>query len=124
MNKKETYTHSQQSKKDMKLLELLHHKKNFKELEIETKKLIEIYPNFSQLFNILGYSLHKQGHLKSAIINYEQAISINPKFIFAYNNLGNVYKDLGKFNLLIKNGLHSYQELTDTFNWVKKPLLS
>ena len=98
MNKKETYTHSQPSKKDMKLLELLHHKKNFKELEIETKKLIEIYPNFSQLFNILGYSLHKQGHLKSAIINYEQAISINPKFIFAYNNLGNVYKDLGKFN--------------------------
>ena len=68
------------------------------ELEIKTTKLIKKYPNIAPLLNIVGFALHKQGHLEAAVKNYEQAISINPKFIFAHNNLGNVFKDLGKFN--------------------------
>ncbi len=90
--------HSPPSQKDMKILEVLYSSEKFSKLEIETKKLIKKYPNVPTLLNILGFALHKQGHLSAAVINYEQAIVIDPKFVFAHNNLGNVFKDLGKFN--------------------------
>jgi predicted O-linked N-acetylglucosamine transferase (SPINDLY family) len=90
--------HSPPSQKDMKILEVLYSSEKFSKLEIETKKLIKKHPNVPTLLNILGFALHKQGHLSAAVINYEQAIFIDPKFVFAHNNLGNVFKDLGKFN--------------------------
>ena len=90
--------HPQPSQKNMKILEALYSSEKFSKLEIETKKLIKKYPNVPTLLNILGFALHKQGHLSAAVINYEQAIFIDPKFVFAHNNLGNVFKDLGKFN--------------------------
>ena len=79
----------------------------FNELEIETEKLIQKYPNVAPLLNISGFALHKVGNLRKAAINYEQAISINPKFVFAHNNLGNVLKDLGKFDEALLKYQHS-----------------
>ena len=83
------------SQKDMKMLEVLYSKKKFNELEVTANKLIQKYPNIAPLMNILGFALHKQGNFKKAIISYEQAIAINPKFVFAHNNLGNVLSLVG-----------------------------
>ena len=107
MIKKKIDIHSQPSQKDMKILEVLYNSKKFNKLETETKKLIQKHPNVAPLLNILGFALHKQGHLKKAATNYEQAISIDPKFIFAHNNLGNVFKDLGKFDEALSKYQHS-----------------
>ena len=88
MIKRKTVMHSQPSQKDipsqkdMKILEALYSSEKFSKLEIETKKLIKKYPNVPTLLNILGFALHKQGHLSAAVINYEQAIFIDPKFVF------------------------------------------
>ena len=71
------------SQKDMKMLEVLYSKNKFSELEVAANKLIQKYPNIAPLLNILGFALHKQGNLKKAVISYEQAIAINPKFVFA-----------------------------------------
>ena len=92
-----TNTRSLPSEEAMKKLQILHVSEKFKELETETKKLIEKHPEVAPLFNILGFALHKQGNLKKAETNFKHAISINPKFAFAHNNLGNVFKDLGRF---------------------------
>ena len=97
----------QPSQKDMKMLEVLYNTDKYNELEIATKKLIQKYPNIAPLLNILGFALHKQGHLKKAVISYEQAIVINPKFFFAHNNLGNVFKDLGEFDKALSKYQHA-----------------
>ena len=97
MIKKKTNTFSQPSREEMNVLEVLYNAKKFNELETEAQKLIKKHPNVSPLLNILGLALHKLGHLNAAVINYEQAIIIDPKFVFAHNNLGNVFKDLGRF---------------------------
>ena len=78
-------------------LKILFNKENYDLLEIKTKSLLQKYPNIAILYNILGVALEKQGNLNQAISNFDQAISINPKFFLAYNNLGNVMKNLGKF---------------------------
>ena len=44
----------------------------------------------------MGNVLHEQGKLEDAIESYIQALQLNPKFVEAYNNLGNVLKDLGR----------------------------
>ena len=98
---------SQPNQKDMKILEVLHGAKKFNELEIETKKLIQKFPNVAALFNILGFALQQQGHLEKSAANFEQAISMNPKFVFAHNNLGNVLKDLGKFDKALSEYQHA-----------------
>ena len=90
----------------LKRLEILFASKKYDELETETKKLIDKYPNIPELFNILGFALHKKGDLKNAVSNFKKAISINPNFVFAHNNLGNAYKDLGKF----KDAYNKYEE--------------
>ena len=97
----------QPSQKDMKMLEVLYNTNKYNELEIATKKLIQKYPNIASLLNILGFALHKQGHLKKAAISYEQAIIISPKFVFAHNNLGNVFKDLGEFDKALSKYQHA-----------------
>ena len=107
MIKTKTDIPSQPNQKDMKILEVLHGSKKFNELEIETKKLIQKYPNVAALFNILGFALQQQGHLKNAAVNFEQAIFMNPKFVFAHNNLGNVFKDLGKFEEALSKYQHA-----------------
>ena len=75
--------HPQPSQKDMKILEELYNSEKFSKLEIETKALLKKYPKVPVLLNILGFSLHKQGHLNAAVTNYKEAIIIDPKFVFA-----------------------------------------
>ena len=45
----------------------------------------------------LGVALQKLGEHQKAIDCYEKAIQINPNYAIAYNNLGNVLKELRQF---------------------------
>ena len=107
MSKKKINIPSHPSQKDMQMLETFYKNKKFKELEKKTKELLQKHPNIAPLLNILGFSLHKQGYLKTAAEKYEQAILIDPKFTFAHNNLGNVLKDLGRFDEALSKYQHS-----------------
>jgi len=106
MKKQDTKITSGPNKSEMQKLEKLYISQNYRELEKETKKLIKQFPSTPELLNIVGFSLHKLGRLNDAVKSYEKAILINPQFIFAHNNLGNVFKDLNKF----EEALSRYKE--------------
>ena len=44
----------------------------------------------------MGVILKKQGRLKDAKLSYEKAISFDPNYFKAHNNLGDIFRTLGK----------------------------
>ena len=44
----------------------------------------------------MGNALQHQGKIENAIEAYRAAISFNPRFAEAYNNIGNCFKEIGK----------------------------
>ena len=76
------------------------------EVERQSKRLLEIYPQSLTLFNFLGAVLAGQGRLEEAVSSYEKAIELKPDFAEAYSNLGSVQNDLGKS----KDALSSYEK--------------
>ena len=62
-------------------LKILFNKGNFDLLETKTKLLIQKYPNIPILYNILGISQSSRKIYREAIINFEKAIELNPKWI-------------------------------------------
>ena len=82
----------------MNKLEQLFKSKQFKTVEKECKILSKKYSKSSILYNILGISQEKQGKLQSAQSNFEKSIKFNPNYIYAYNNLGNVLRNLEKYD--------------------------
>ena len=93
------------SQKVMTELENLYKSNQFDYLEGKVRKLIENYPRVSILYNILGIALQKKGDFNESIVNFGQAINIQPNFDQAHNNLGNVLKETGKF----EEAITSYQ---------------
>ena len=73
------------------------------EVERQSKRLLEIYPQSLTLFNLLGAVLAGQGSLKEAASNYEKAIELKPDFAEAHNNLGSVQNDLGRLDEAISS---------------------
>jgi len=88
---------TQPSHNEMKEVENLYKTNQLDLLEIKLRKLIEIHPQTSILFNILGVILQKKRLFEDAINSFNKAINIQPNFDQAYNNLGNVLKLIGKF---------------------------
>ena len=66
---------------------------NFILAETKTRSLIKKYSKVPVLYNLLGMCLNAQNKTEEAIKSYEKAISLNPKFAIAYNNLGNIYRN-------------------------------
>ena len=104
--KKNENLNTRPSQKMMTELENLYKLNQFDSLEDKTRKLIENHPRVSILYNILGITLQKKGDFNESILNFNQAINIQPNFVQAHNNLGNVLKDIGKF----KEAIISYQQ--------------
>ena len=88
---------NQPSQKEMSEIEKLYKSNNLDDLEAKTRNLINNYPSFALLFNILGIALYKKKNFDEAIFNFNKAIKINDKFYLAYNNLGNCFKVTKKF---------------------------
>ena len=93
------------SQKVMTELENLYKSNQFDSLEDKVRKLIENHPRVSILYNILGIALQKKGDFNESIVNFGQAINMQPNFDQAHNNLGNVLKETGKF----EEAITSYQ---------------
>jgi len=53
-----------------------------------------------------GSALSALGRYEEAIIAYQQAINVNPKFAYPYNGLGNVLYDLGRY----EEAIEKYQQ--------------
>ena len=73
-----------------------------KKLE-EAKKFVHIRKHKNQFFNIYAAILYQLNQNLEAIDKWKKALKLNPKFIFAYNNIGNVLVKERKFDEAIKN---------------------
>ncbi len=91
------------SQNEMNEVEKLFKLNDFDSLKIKVKNLIKIYPNYYNLYNILGIVFQKKSDLNQAILNFKKAINIHPNFDQAYNNLGNVLHKINKSNEAIQN---------------------
>ena len=43
-----------------------------------------------------GLALHQKGKLEEARVHYQEAISLDPKLMYVYNNLGNILEERGQ----------------------------
>ena len=82
------------SHSDMRELENLHATSQFNSLENRVRQLVNKYPENTNLQNILGYAFRGQWKLNEAVKIFEKIIKTQPDYYFAYNNMGNVLKDL------------------------------
>ena len=76
--KKNENLNTQPSQKEMIELESLYKSNQFDSLEDKVRKLAENHPRVSILYNILGIALQKKGDFNEAILNFNEAINIQP----------------------------------------------
>ncbi|MBU1125836.1 MAG: tetratricopeptide repeat protein [Candidatus Omnitrophica bacterium] len=67
--------------------------------DMEAKGLKFARPEF--YYNV-GYAMVMKGNMEGAVAQFQRALSINPDFLFAYNNLGCCYWSLGRYSEAIK----------------------
>jgi len=67
-----------------------------KEAEENTRKAIELNPNFIMAHSNLGSILKDLGKLKEAELSTRRATEIDPNYANAHANLGSILQDLGK----------------------------
>ena len=80
----------------------LYKKGDLEDVITQSKKLIEKYPNASDVMNICAAAYANSSQLLEAIKLYKQAIEINPNSAEIYNNLGNAYHATGADDDAIK----------------------
>ena len=91
------------NQKNIKFILELFNSNKLIEAKKEINKQIEIYPDSSILYNILGAVLSAQDQFDESIKNYNKSIKINPDYAQAYNNLGIVFQKLNKDEEAIQN---------------------
>ena len=70
------------------------------------RKNIEIYKNSSIINHLMAISLKNLGDYDNAISYFKKSIEINPHYVDAINNLGNLYFNLERF----KEALETYSK--------------
>ena len=60
------------------------------------KALLSVYPDYIEVYSVLGNKLSESGRITEAIEYYNKAIEIKPDCVEAYYNLGNVLLDNNK----------------------------
>ena len=84
------------SQDQLKLIINLYSKGEFQQSLFEANKMLKIYPQSKDLYNICGASNAGLNNLDAAINNYKKAIALKPNYAEAYNNIGIVFKDQGR----------------------------
>ena len=64
-------------------------------------KAIETRPDFAVAWSNLGCVFNAQGEIWLAIHHFEKAVALDPNFLDAYINLGNVLKEARIFDRLV-----------------------
>ena len=82
----------------------------------ETQKAINIYPNFSIFYNMLGLALTQIGKLQDAKYILETGYKINPNDLAIINNLANVHKNIFNYDEAEKLYNLSISKKKDYFN--------
>ena len=77
--------------------------KHYQEQLPGLKKKVDEKPDDASAHKNYAVALYATGDLKSAQKQYEEATKINDKDAITYNNLGNVYRDLGKTDEAVKS---------------------
>ncbi|HDJ24305.1 MAG TPA: tetratricopeptide repeat protein [Candidatus Aminicenantes bacterium] len=86
------------------------------------QRTLELAPEHSAAYNLLGLIYFDQGNLSQAIGYYQQAVALNPQLAEAYYGLGRAYEELGDKEKAQEAYRQSYQ-LKPTpeasFSWAK-----
>lgn len=77
-----------------------------------------------------GIDASKAGNMKEAIVNYKEAVKIDPNFVFAWDNLGLSYRQINDYDKAIEayknslkidpNGFMPLQNLAIAYQYQKK----
>lgn len=82
-------------------------------------KAIETCPSFAVAWSNLGCVFNAQGEIWLAIHHFEKAVTLDPNFLDAYINLGNVLKEARIFDRYIyKRGAEQDQQFDFTFLFI------
>ena len=74
----------------------------FKQVLIESSKLLLEFPGSVTLYNFIGAANGSLGNLEVAIEAYRKSICIDPNYVAGYLNLGNALKEQGKLEEAIE----------------------
>ena len=73
-------------------------------------KAIETRPDFAVAWSNLGCVFNAQGEIWLAIHHFEKAVALDPNFLDAYINLGNVLKEARIFDRYVNDiYIYTYQ---------------
>jgi len=53
--------------------------------------------------NTFGYLLYEFGEINEAIKKWQSTVKMNPKYFYAYSNLGNAFEKKGEFDMAVQN---------------------
>ena len=84
------------SQEQLNSLMKLYNQNKLQQVFNEAQKLTKHYTKNLILWNLMGASAAQIGKLDKAVLAFQKALSINPEYAEAYNNLGNALQDLGK----------------------------
>lgn len=96
------------SKHKLEELNSLYMNRKFNAVITECLSLIDLFPKYFNLYNIIGASYASLEKYDDAIDYYQKSIKIKPEYPETYNNLGNVFKykkNLDKAILYYKKAL-------------------
>ena len=80
---------------------------NFKKAEMLYNKILKNFPDHFQSIFLLGTLFAQIKNYEGAISLLKKAIQINPVYLDAHNNLGNVYREIGS----IQKARSCYQKI-------------
>ena len=89
--------------KDIQRLVALYSCGQLNRAEVKARKLIKAFPGILVLYDILSASQVGQGKLGAAAQSCQRALEVNPEHIGAHNNLGIIFRKLGRFDEAISS---------------------
>lgn len=93
-------------------------KRNFNEVIVGSKRLLETNPKNTTAFNNIGYALLQQKRYEEAIDQFTNAITIDPYWDYPYNNRGYCKLQLGDMENAFIDLHHSFEMNPDnSFSW-------
>jgi tetratricopeptide (TPR) repeat protein len=75
----------------------LYHRREYEQAEPILQSAIRWFPNYADIWNMLGVIHHEKGEFDIAQSSFEKALEINPRYTEAALNLAVTYNEQGKY---------------------------